>query len=75
MDEIKPMPATGEWNTRYKPSWLCVKQHGPRKAIVVRVAPDAILGLSKARMYEGWLNGRKIYDPCDEFKVGQVLDL
>lgn len=63
------------WETRYRPSWLCLKQHGPKKAIVIRVAPEAVLGNGKARMYEAWLNGQKVYDPADEFRIGQVLRL
>jgi hypothetical protein len=63
------------WETEYRPSWLALKQHGPNKAQVIRVSPTAALGSGKARLYEGWVNGRKIYDPADEFKVGQVVPL
>jgi hypothetical protein len=66
---------SGEWQTEYRPSWLALKQQGPNKAVVVRIAPDAVLGMGKARLYEGWVNGRKIYDPADEFRVGQVVRL
>jgi hypothetical protein len=63
------------WETKYVPSWLVLKQHGPRKAIVIRVHPQAALGNGKARMYEAWLNGKKVGDPVDTCKVGQVIDL
>jgi hypothetical protein len=64
-----------EWEPRFRPSWLCLKERGKRSAVVVRVAPAAVLGAGKHRMYEAWLNGRKIYDPADEYKVGQVIPL
>ena len=64
-----------KWEPLMLPSWLCLKQYGPKKAIVVRMHPDIYLGSNIARMYQGWLNGVKIYDPEDEFKVGQVISL
>ncbi len=64
-----------EWNTQYVPSWLCLKERGNRKAEVIRVHPSATLGSGKARMYEAWLNGKKIYDPASEYRVGQILPL
>ena len=64
-----------EWRTRYKPSALCLKQRGPRKAMVVKIDLRAALGSGKARLSEGWLNGVKIYDPVEHYAVGQVLEL
>jgi hypothetical protein len=62
-----------DWRTEYRPSPLCLKEHGPKKAIVVRIGVGAILGSGKERMYEAWLNGKRIYDPADEYTVGQVI--
>jgi hypothetical protein len=64
-----------DWEIQFRPSWLCLKQHGPKKAIVVRIHPAAELGSGKARMYEGWRNGQKVSDPADTYKVGQVVPL
>ena len=55
------------------PSWLCLKEHGPNKAIVVRIAPGSVLGSGKHRIYDGWLDGVKVYDAEQEFKVGQIV--
>jgi hypothetical protein len=70
-----PEPEPGQWEPRFRPSWLCLKEHGPNKAIVIRVSPDAFLGRGKERMYEAWVGDRKIYDPQDEFQAGQVIRL
>lgn len=66
-----------DWQIQFKPSWLCLKQKGSNKAIVVRISPDPkiVLGNKIARMSEAWVNGVKVYDPVDEYKVGQVLEL
>ena len=63
------------WRTSYRPSWLCLKDLGHGKAQVVRVSPTAALGASKVRIYEAWLNGQRIYDPEQEFRPGQVVDV
>jgi hypothetical protein len=64
-----------DYRPRFIESPLCLKQHGPNKAIVVKIALGAVLNSSKARMYEVWIEDRKIYDPSAEYRVGQVLKL
>ena len=75
MNETTTADPVPQWRPLFKPSPLVLKQHGPNKAVVVRIHPDALLGNSKERMYEAWLDGRKIYDPADEYAAGQVIRL
>lgn len=62
-----------DWSIEFRPSWLCIKDRGPLKPIVVSVRPDALLGHNLHRIYDGWANGRKVYDAASEFKAGQVI--
>ncbi len=63
------------WNPQWKPSRLCLRQKGSNRAVVVAVPIDVQLGQKYARLCEGWLNGRKISDPTEQYKIGETVQL
>jgi hypothetical protein len=65
----------GDWEPKLVPSWLCLRETVPSKAVVVSRRPKAFPASNEARLYETWIKGEKVYDPASEYCPGQVVPL